>query len=293
MLRFDHEGPPVTPKDAATLILLRDGKSGLEVFCVQRHGKSAFMGGAIVFPGGKLDPADRDPAWAALTTTPREASFAPDLETARALAIAACRETLEEATLLPIAGAPLGHDELVTLRKRIAAGDLALGDWLASSHNRLDLARLLPLARWITPTAEPRRYDTRFFLAVAEATAQGLHDDHETTASFWATPADILARFARDTPDAIEVMPPTHRTLSLLARLTHASEAEAFAAASCKDPICPELVAHKDEHGETLALVLPGDPQHPVTTLRVPGPSRFVLRGARWLPEDAPGGSGL
>jgi 8-oxo-dGTP pyrophosphatase MutT (NUDIX family) len=264
------------------------------------------MGGAIVFPGGKLDPKDRDPVWTTLTTAAREAPFAPDHETARALAIAACRETLEEATMLLVVGAttdskggsgpvlparaPPPHEELVALRKRLAAGEQTLASWLAAARHRLDLASLLPLSRWITPTAETRRYDTRFFLAVAGPAHRGAHDDHETTASFWATPEDLLARFAAG---AVQLLPPTHRTLSLLTGLARAADAEAFALASCKDPICPELVRHKDAPGapdpaETMALVLPGDPEHPVKTPRVPGPSRFVLRGTRWLPEGPP-----
>jgi 8-oxo-dGTP pyrophosphatase MutT (NUDIX family) len=282
-------GPIVTPRDAATLVLVRNASSGVEVFCVERHKKSAFMGGAIVFPGGKLDPKDRDPAWRDLCNAPREAPFAPDEETSRALAIAACRETLEEAAMLPTVGPPLLHEDLLALRAQLASGAESLLSWLARAGTKLDLGSLIPWSRWVTPTAETRRYDTRFFLAIAGETQQGAHDDHETTASFWATPRDVLARFDAGT---VELMPPTHRTLSLLAGAAHAEDAALLAQSACKDPICPKLVPQKATQNETetdtLALVLPGDPEHEISTARVPGPSRFVLRGARWLPENAP-----
>jgi 8-oxo-dGTP pyrophosphatase MutT (NUDIX family) len=281
MLRFGDGDQGVAAKDAATLVLLRDSPEGVRVFCVERHQKSAFLGGAIVFPGGKVDASDRDPAWAEITGPPRDAPFAADGTTARALAIAACRETLEEATILPAACAPLPHDALVALRMRLSRGEATLLSWLTETGCRLDLARLLPFSRWITPTAETRRYDTRFFLAIAGQDERGAHDERETTDSFWATPAALLARFDAGT---VALMPPTHRTLSLLKDLPRAADAEALAAASCKDPICPELVPQ----GDTLALTLPGDPAHPVRTPRSPGASRFVLRGTRWLPEDAP-----
>src|SRR5262249_49373210 len=97
-LDLDEKREEVAPRDAATLVLVRDGASGVEVFCVERHKKSGFLGGAIVFPGGKLDAGDEDGAWDARVT---RSAFAGR---ERALAIAACRESLEEAAILPIEG---------------------------------------------------------------------------------------------------------------------------------------------------------------------------------------------
>src|ERR1700691_5318350 len=118
MLDLDPSPTGVPPKDAATLVVVRDGAAGLEVFCVERQ-KVGFLGGAIVFPGGKLDPGDLDPAWAEQTSSPPARSSADD-RTRRGLGVAACREALEEAAILPVDGASLTHAELLDWRTRLA-----------------------------------------------------------------------------------------------------------------------------------------------------------------------------
>ncbi|MEO6420796.1 MAG: hypothetical protein ABIP39_15395 [Polyangiaceae bacterium] len=272
-----REGPP--PRDAATLIVLRDTPDGIEVFCVERNKKSRFLGGAIVFPGGKLDEHDRDPAWRARTTP-------TDDDTFRALGVTACREALEEAAILPVEGGSVTHDELIALRKSVEAKETTLLTFLAKRSLRLDLAGLHPFARWLTPLVEARRYDTRFFLTVAPAGQIGAHDDLETMSSFWATPEKLLARFLAG---EVQLAPPTHRTLEFLGRFAKVEDAIAATRASSLEIICPILVPHKDKSGgETMALVLPGDPEHEIKESRVVGRSRYVLRGTRWLPEDAP-----
>jgi 8-oxo-dGTP pyrophosphatase MutT (NUDIX family) len=298
MLDLDPKREGVKPRDAATLVVVRDvpGAKGvaekgprdddaIEVFCVERQ-KVGFLGGAIVFPGGKLDTADADPGWADASTPPLppRTPMTDDEATLRALAVAACREALEEAAILPLVGTQLSHDELLAWRKRVAAGESLLS-LLKASGARLDLAALHPMARWVTPVAEARRFDTRFFLYVAEAALTGAHDDHETTASFWAAPAEVLRRF---TAGSLQLAPPTHRTLEILATARDAREAVALADAACLDPVCPRLVTHRDARGETLGLALPGDPEHDVREARSPGRSRYVLRGDRFLPEDPP-----
>jgi 8-oxo-dGTP pyrophosphatase MutT (NUDIX family) len=267
-LDMEREGP--APREAATLVVARDSRAGVEVFCVERHKKSGFLGGAIVFPGGKLDPLDSDAVWATL------ARGGPGDVTARALAVAACRETLEEAAILPVAGGTLTHDELLALRKRVDAKEESLTAFLAA---------LVPFARWVTPVAEARRFDTHFFATVAPPGQNGAHDEHETTSSFWARPAVILERFAAG---EVQLAPPTHRTLELFAQAPDAASLVARAASLSLDPICPRLVKQHDAAGETVALVLPGDPEHSVRTEVVPGRTRFVLRDGRFLPEDAP-----
>lgn len=282
MLDLDPKREGATPRDAATLILLREGRGGLEVFCVERH-KKGFMGGAIVFPGGKLDESDASAAWDGAVNLPRSAAsaFAADPQSLRALAIAACRETLEEAAILPVAGGDVGHDELLALRARVAKREESIEAFLRARGLLLDLAALQPFARWITPVAESRRFDARFFLAIVGDAQRGAHDDHETMASFWARPAEVLARFA---DGKIQLAPPTHRSLELLAGRSSAAEAMTRAESACLDPICPRLV----RQGEGLALTLPGDPEHDIREPRVPGTTRFVLRAERWLPEDPP-----
>ena len=248
MLDLKADREPVPPKDAATIVLVREGRGGVEVFCVERNRQSRFMGGAVVFPGGKLDPTDADEAWAALATPPRT-PVAGDAAHARALAVAACRETLEEAAILPVVGGTLTDADLREMRARVAAGPDVLRALLAERGLRLDLGALYPLA------------------------------------SYWAFQSEVLRRY-----DAVEVqlMPPTHRTLALLAELSTPDEVLAHAERACLDPICPRLVKQVEAAGETLALVLPGDPEHEVPEARVAGGSRYVLRGEQWRSEGAP-----
>jgi 8-oxo-dGTP pyrophosphatase MutT (NUDIX family) len=275
MLELDINRAGVTPRDAATLVVVRDVEVAkrIEVFCVERHPKSGFLGGAIVFPGGKVDADDTSPEWSAATT----GGATED----RAARIAGCREALEEAAILPLQGGALSHSELLAIRARAASKEQSIREVLLARGLRLDLAALHPFARWVTPTAETRRFDTRFYITALPPGQKGAHDDRETTSSFWASPSEILARF-----DAgrVQLMPPTHRTLELLAGVESCAGAIALASRMCLDPICP-LVVPQDQ---TMALVLPGDPAHDVREVRVPGRSRFVLRGERWLPEDAP-----
>jgi 8-oxo-dGTP pyrophosphatase MutT (NUDIX family) len=283
MLDLDPERPGVTPRDAATLVVVRDApRGGVEVFCVERQ-KVGFLGGAIVFPGGKLEPDDLDPAWTGRATAPRtpRTPVAADEATLRGLAVAACREALEEAAILPVVGGALAHAELLEWRARAERGEATLRELLAARGLSLDLASLHPFARWITPVAEARRFDARFFLFVAGDALTGAHDDHETTASFWAPPGEVLRRF---TAGELQLAPPTHRTLEILASAHDARHAVAATEGACLDPICPRLVSQ----GDSVALVLPGDPEHDVREPRSPGKSRFVLRGDRFLPEDPP-----
>ena len=265
-----RDGPP--PRDAATLVLLRPGQDGPEVFCVERNKKSRFLGGAIVFPGGRLEDSDRGAAWLDRTTEPRSPHVL------RAHGVAACRETLEEAALL-LADQPVADADVLALRERQSAEPGALLAFLFERGLRLDLGGLHALSRWITPKVESRRFDARFYVAVAPAGQTGAHDMTETMASFWATPRAILERFERS---EIQLAPPTHRTLLLLAE--HATVEQVLEATrdARLEPICPELVPCDG----SLALVLPGDPAHSVRERRIAGPSRYVLRDERWRAED-------
>ncbi len=294
MLDLKLDRPAAPTKDAATLLLLRDTTAGPEVFCVERNKSSRFMGGALVFPGGKLDPADATAALAALTSglPAAHSGFAESDTHLRALAIAALRESLEEAAILPVlpggaAGAP-SHEQLLALRAELLAdGGPGFGALLARAGLALDLAALHPLARWVTPEAEARRYDTRFFVCRAPDGQPGAHDDGETTASFWATPRGVLERFVRG---EVRLAPPTHRCLELFADAPTVDAVLELAARSDLRPICPALVGQREGDETLMALVLPGDPEHPIGEARVPGLSRYVHRAGNFVPEAAPGG---
>jgi 8-oxo-dGTP pyrophosphatase MutT (NUDIX family) len=277
-LELDPARPPATPRAAATVIVVREGPGAIEVFCVRRHQSSAFLGGAVVFPGGKVDAADASPAFGAISEelAPRSAEMAESPEEARALAVAAAREMLEEAEIVPAdvdaAGAKALREELERTKDLAGA--------LASRDLRLHLGALVPFARWVTPTAEPRRFDARFFLLPAPSGQLGQHDEHETTHSFWATPRDVLARFERG---EIQLAPPTTRSLELLVDAKTVSDALAVAAAQDLRPICPRFVPSTPP-----MLTLPGDPEHDLEGRVVAGPTRFVLRDGRFVSEDPP-----
>lgn len=264
-----HEGQAVEPKDAATIVLVRDEGGRLQVFCVERSKQSKFMGGALVFPGGKVDASDSDPAWNDLI----EGVF-------DRFAVAAERETLEEACMLHVGG--VEHETLVGLRSTLAEDAGALRAFLRSRSLKLDLNALHFLSRWITPAAETRRFDARFYVAIAPAGQPGAHDEHETTRSFWATPAEVLERWRSGD---VQLAPPTHATITGLARCAKTADVIAWAARSSHEPICPKLVPS----GDTIALTLPGDPEHDVKhRLLDVDWSRYVLRGEKWQPENAP-----
>ncbi|APR77166.1 Hypothetical protein A7982_02513 [Minicystis rosea] len=299
LLSFDPKQEPSVLRHASTVVVVREGATHLEVFCVLRHAKSSFLGGAVVFPGGKVDAADAAEVWAAQATTPHPrtermttpfggAAGGPPV-TARALAVAACRETLEEAGIVPLVGDGAQASEpsrvdIAKLRAELAQTPGSLAQALARSGQRLALDALVPWARWVTPQAESRRFDARFFLLELPAFQEGRHDEHETTMSFWARPSAVLDRFMRG---EIFLAPPTTRTLELLATVDSVKGAYALADAQSLLPVCPEFVA-----AEAPFLALPGDPAHSVRERRVEGPTRFVLRDGRFVGEDPPADDG-
>ncbi|MEJ7727988.1 MAG: hypothetical protein WKG00_02115 [Polyangiaceae bacterium] len=282
MLDFDANRSVVAPRDSATVVVLRESAAGLEVFCVRRHAKSGFLGGAVVFPGGKVDEGDALPEWEALSgplhpragllTTAHEGG--PAATSPRALAVAAARELIEEAGILPAVGSsgalPM-EPEIAALRATLAGG---LSTALRTQGLRLLLDGLVPFARWVTPEAESRRFDARFFLLRLPDGQRGSHDEHEVTDSFWATPAQVLADFERG---AVMLVPPTTRTLELLCAVRTWEGAVALAAEQSLLPVVPRFCMA----AEGAVLALPGDPDHEVRELRVAGPTRFVLRDGR------------
>jgi 8-oxo-dGTP pyrophosphatase MutT (NUDIX family) len=246
---------------------------------VQRSQQSAFLGGAVVFPGGKVDAHDHDPSWEQLATLPaHRRSEAFD----RASYVAACRETIEEAGIL--ATSPLRDPaSIAALRQAIKTEPFASA--LRTRGLQLDLGDVLPFARWVTPEAETRRFDTKFFVLLCPEAQEGAHDDHETIRSFWATPAEVLRGFLQK---ELALFPPTHRSLEVLSTLHNFAEVRAYAQGANLDPICPVLVRTPLGSATQLALALPGDPAHPIPEPRVPGLSRYVLQDDQWLPAAAP-----
>ena len=282
MLDFDPSRPPVPPRPASTVLPLRDRDGRVEVFCVVRHPKSGFLGGVVAFPGGKVDAGDSEAAYDEVVTDvhPSLLRLAEPAAPPRALAIAACRESLEEAAIVPTVGDALDAAGAIELREALNAGK-PLATALRERGLRLDLGRLHTFARWVTPTAESRRFDATFFLLVAPRGQEGAFDAHETTSGFWETPSSVLERWARG---EIQLAPPTVRCLELLAGCARTSDAVALVDEQSLLPICPKFVA--DASGPMLAL--PGDPAHDIAEKRVNGPTRFVLRDGRFVGTDPP-----
>lgn len=183
-------GPaPVRPVPAATLMLLRDGADGLEVLMTTRHREAGFAAEAMVFPGGKVNPGDHALA--------RSCAASPGLdEAALTFRVAALRETFEECGLLLAriadTGAVLSQDMLTALfARRSGATDFMT----VIAEARLELATdlLVPFAHWITPADQPKRFDTKFFLAPAPATQVAVPDGREAVDAVWTTPEAALA----------------------------------------------------------------------------------------------------
>jgi 8-oxo-dGTP pyrophosphatase MutT (NUDIX family) len=190
----EREGPAV-PRSAATVILVRPrAPRGLSVYMIRRSTKSRFMPDIHVFPGGAVDPADRD-----IAVQQRIAGVAP--RPAAELTVAALRELFEEAGILIACDArgeavALGDDELAALRAERAAGT-AFAELLARHDLRLDARELAYYSNWVTPERERIRFDAHFFLARAPERQSARADAVEVHDGEWLTPADALARAAR------------------------------------------------------------------------------------------------
>lgn len=258
----------VPARDAATVLLLRDVAGGLEVFMVRRNTVVDFMAGAHVFPGGKVDAADAAPELIARLRGERHSSTAPELY------VAAIRETFEEAGVL-LAAVDATAD-LEEARTALAAGTPFVAV-LGRLGADLEVARIVPWTRWVTPATSPKRFDATFFLAAAPRGQTARHDEGETTESAWLAPAEALERAQRG---ALLLAPATYKCLAVLAQ--HASVAQAFAAARASPPRlwCPVV---RMESGRRV-LYFSDDPEHPDRYERMPGPTRMVFEGGRYLP---------
>jgi 8-oxo-dGTP pyrophosphatase MutT (NUDIX family) len=278
---------------ASTVLLLRNGVSGPEVFMVRRHDRVAFMAGAHVFPGGRIDAADRGCAhegWC--DGLEYAAAQLPELPAIDAIAhhVGAIRELFEEAGILlardesgrflSLAGAD-ALARFTEYRQDIHTARRALRDVIAREHLRLALDALVLWGHWVTPPSETRRFDARFFVTAAPPNQTPAHEDTETTDSGWSTPSDALAR-AR----AGEIMlpPPTWTTLAELEPLPSVTAALEWAGQRRVIRREPALI---EEAGRTI-LLLPGDPRHPQKVADPPAVTRFVLVDGRWHPERSP-----
>jgi 8-oxo-dGTP pyrophosphatase MutT (NUDIX family) len=276
------------PRPAATVIVLRDGTAGPEVFLVRRHERTAFMGGAHVFPGGRVEPADRDGADASwcegLDVAMRQLPALPPAD-AVAFHVAAVRELFEEAGVLLARGArrafvPLADGEeqrrFREYSREVHLGRRSLREIVEREHLTLALDALVPFAHWVTPPIDVRQFDTRFFLTRVPPAQTPAHDQRETTESAWMTPAQAIDAARQD---RIVLPPPTWTTLRELEPFTSVEAAVAWARQRDIVRRQPLLL----ERDGLRTLVMPGDPLHPDPPGRaIPPEVRFVQIDGRW-----------
>ncbi len=291
---FDPASVPVS--NAATVMLVRDAATepgldelgiagpgspgpgipgpgipgpGSEVFMLRRTLQAAFASGMYVFPGGRLDDVDRGEEMEAVCDglTDAEASALLQIPSGGlAFWVAAIRECFEEAGVLLARSVDTGEvirfdepavtERFNTARAGIYDSSLDLIRLCESEGLRLTTDKIHYMAHWITPVGEMRRFDTRFFLAMAPQAQEPLHDDGETIASLWVRPTAALQR---ESSGDLMMMPPTMACLKFLADHQTADSALAAAAAIGTPPkIVPKL--KRGEPGTRLRIVLPGEP---------------------------------
>jgi 8-oxo-dGTP pyrophosphatase MutT (NUDIX family) len=242
---------------AATVVIFRESQSGPpELLMVERAKGMAFAGGALVFPGGRIDPGDHVLA-ATLPDAPEDAS-------AR---IAAIRETIEEA------GLAMGLDPmpdvacLASIRDKLAGGAL-FGELIEAAGLMLDLTALTPFARWRPAHEHARIFDTLFYVARAPANAPAATvDATENVRLFWSSAQDVL-----DAADAgrARIIFPTRRNLERLARFVGHTDAVADAARYPVRTITPWIEQRDDGH----YICIDADLGYPVTAERASTASR-------------------
>jgi 8-oxo-dGTP pyrophosphatase MutT (NUDIX family) len=260
---------PATPRQAATVLLLRDGAAGLEVYLLRRTRGMPFAGGMTAYPGGGVDPRDGDTevAWAGPPPTDWADSLGCDERLARELVCAAVRETFEEAGVL-LAG-PAGTDSVVAdvtgadweeQRQALLGRDLSLAELLAARGLALRSDLLRPFAHWIAPPREPRRYDTKFFAAALPVGQEARHVSGEADEAIWMTPSAALHEAATGLRP---MLPPTLHTLGQLETYPDVASVLAGAPPEPLHPITPRFETTPDgtwavlPDGTRLRLVVP------------------------------------
>ena len=256
---------PAVPKASATVVVVREGEraaggtagsraargadeadaqGGPEVLLLRRNRATGFVPGAWVFPGGRVDAADGEGAmaecWVGLTPEGAAGRLGLGMDAdppAIAYYGAAVREAFEETGLL-VAGAEATAD-LRAAREALLGRGVPLSRVLEGLNARLDGTTIEYIAHWVTPVAEPRRYDTRFFAARVPAGAVAVHDEREMTGSVWLTPRAALERHrAGDLP----MIFPTIRTLEDLCDFSTVDELLAHYRGRAIPRVQPEIV---------------------------------------------------
>jgi 8-oxo-dGTP pyrophosphatase MutT (NUDIX family) len=251
-------GGPATPRDAATVMLIRDSGDGIEVFLLRRVVGMAFAGGMTVFPGGGVDPRDADSSVAWVGPEPEwwAERFGCSASLARALVCAAVRETFEESGVLLAAdgtGAIIADTTpFAAARQALVDREFSLAEFLTDNGLVLRADLLRPWANWVTPAEEPHRYDTRFFLAELPAGQRADGATSEADHVSWRRPDDAVEDWKTG---RCGLLPPTWMALADLA------EFRTVAAATSADRTIEKVIPKVIRDGTVLRVVLPGDPR--------------------------------
>ena len=235
---------PVIPIPAATILMLRDHQqNGLEVFMVVRHHQIDFASGALVFPGGKVDPGDAEVS--------AQCDGAADADDAtRALMVGAIREAFEECGIL-LARIP-GEADLVSgerlaslqhYRDALNKGEISLLEFLQKENLSLACDQLQPFAHWITPDMMPKRFDTHFYLARSPNDHIANHDGHESVDSIWISPDNALNGADKG---KYNIIFPTRLNIEMLGESSSVKEALEMAKARTIVPVLPRMEKRDD-----------------------------------------------
>ena len=251
------------PRPAATVLTLRDSSNGYEILMLRRNIRSDFVGGAHVFPGGAVDDTDASAERLVYGLSDEAASRRLELDRGGLAFYVAClRELFEEAGLLIAcddAGTAVNftdHDDVARMaahRRAVNAGTLDFLSMMGSEGLLLDLRGLEYVAHWITPVGPPRRYDTRFFVALAPSGQFATHDAGETVADLWVRPSEALGANARG---EFEMMFPTVRNLQAIAHFSSTEEVLGYARSLRSIVRVEPQIVERD--GERVVLT-PGD----------------------------------
>ena len=227
---------------------------------VRRPVHSDFAPDVFVFPGGKVEAADRDPDLRPYVTIGDKNRECYEGENCFPLKVAAVRELFEEAGVLLARGV---NGRLVELagqeearfgeyRQGLLAGDLTMLDLARAEVVRFAADLLHIFAHWITPVDFPRRYDTRFFVADLPSGQQPLHDGQETTDSIWISPHEALQRYRQG---EFPLVFATEKNLERMSRYTSAHEMIAATSPADREPIMPRMI----REGSDTRFLIPGD----------------------------------
>lgn len=249
------ERQPVEPRDAATVLLLRDGDRGPEVYLLRRQTSMAFAGGMCVFPGGGVDArdSDREIRWAGPAPERWAELLDTDVAHARALVCAAVRETFEESGVL-LAGdaadtvvSDTTGEDWERERAALEARELAFTDFMAHRGLVLRTDLLAPFRAWLTPEFEPRRYRTWFFAALLPPGQRTRDVSTESDQVAWLPARHVVEEVEAD---RVAMLPPTYQSCLEVAQHDDAAAVLAAGADRVLEMFTPELV--EDDDGATM-----------------------------------------